>query len=218
MGWHVPSSRDIVIAVVIGPGPAAKHEPTRFVPDGAWTDDQVAEVYASSGRLITYVGDWHSHPAGSTSLSWRDTRTLKSIAGRPAARCPQPVMLIAAGTPGDWRYVAYALRKQRRPAPWATQEFKPRIFTPNSESVLATVECRCSTLISALRGNEAEDYASAHLRKAWVNKESWTKGYECPETSHLWLMEYPASHLQGSASQTLRPASPVEWRAAQREG
>jgi integrative and conjugative element protein (TIGR02256 family) len=62
VGYMPPDSRDPVVTGIIGPGPHAHHRAKGFKPDAAWQEQRVAEVYEASGRVITYHGDWHSHP------------------------------------------------------------------------------------------------------------------------------------------------------------
>ena len=109
----VSDDEHLWIEAVVGPGPGARHGRTWFVPDAAFQQDRIAELYEASGRRIAYLGDWHTHPGGSAALSWRDRRTLRKISRTPAARQSHPVMLILGHgkpwRPTLWRY---------QPAPW----------------------------------------------------------------------------------------------------
>lgn len=80
---------------VVGPGPAAVHEPRRFRPDHDWQAAQVAELWARD-QSLEYLGDWHTHPGGSTTLSPLDKAALRVIAAAPDANQTSPVMLIVA--------------------------------------------------------------------------------------------------------------------------
>jgi integrative and conjugative element protein (TIGR02256 family) len=101
LGWRA-NSREVVVVEVVGPGPNADHRARSFRPDAAWQQEQINDTYASSGRRITYLGDWHTHPAGSPSLSPRDIRTLRRIARHNDARAPQPVMAVLGGGDPEW--------------------------------------------------------------------------------------------------------------------
>lgn len=85
---------EVVVASVVGPGPAAVHRRDRFLPDHAYQEREVALAYRESGRRITYLGDWHSHPSGLGTLSRRDRVTLRRIGNNPGARAPRPLMAI----------------------------------------------------------------------------------------------------------------------------
>lgn len=108
-------SRAIEVTGIVGPGPNARHAPTRFSPDAVWQAERIAELYAESGRRLSYLGDWHSHPKGTPAASQRDRATLRHIAAYPDARCPDPLMLILGGTPTCWDTRLYRLRTPHRP-------------------------------------------------------------------------------------------------------
>lgn len=59
-------------------------------------------MYARSGRRITYLGDWHSHPVGAPRPSRRDLRVARLIAGAPEARASEPLLcILPLEEPGD---------------------------------------------------------------------------------------------------------------------
>jgi integrative and conjugative element protein (TIGR02256 family) len=103
MGYHAQSSFDVVVTRVIGPGDNAKHSRARFVPDTDSQTKEIARVYGESGQIYTYLGDWHTHPNGTTDTSILDRCTLYRIAFASGARAPHPVMLILAGKVGTWQ-------------------------------------------------------------------------------------------------------------------
>lgn len=89
-----PNEHEVIVTGIIGPGPKAKHSTNSFFPDNRWQRRELARVYARSGRRVTYLGDWHSHPNGNPSPSRQDAATAKTIASYPAARCPRPLIFI----------------------------------------------------------------------------------------------------------------------------
>jgi integrative and conjugative element protein (TIGR02256 family) len=91
------TTREVVITQVLGAGPNAERTAARFVPDHNWQEQQLAAAYERAERRLAYLGDWHSHPRGSTRLSRLDRQTLQTISRHSAARCPVPVMAIIAG-------------------------------------------------------------------------------------------------------------------------
>jgi integrative and conjugative element protein (TIGR02256 family) len=106
----------IVATHCIGPGPNATHERHRFSPDHEWHVDEVARHYAASGRVETYLGDWHTHPDESCAgLSRLDRAAMRRIAASPDARAPAPLMMVLIGAPEDWRYSAWIGRLSRGP-------------------------------------------------------------------------------------------------------
>lgn len=96
---------DVVwIEEALGPGPNAKHGRYSFEPDAPYDAQRIAEAYEVSGRRLTYLGDWHTHPSGEPYLSARDVATLKTIAAYHPARMRSPVMIVVAGSLAAWRY------------------------------------------------------------------------------------------------------------------
>jgi integrative and conjugative element protein (TIGR02256 family) len=114
LGYRYPSRREpIRVTAQIGPGPKARHECHRFEPDGAWQDAELAHAYECSGQLLTYLGDWHSHPNGPGKPSKLDRRTARAIARCREARLPHPLFLILHGVPGDWALASHQYRWRR---------------------------------------------------------------------------------------------------------
>src|SRR5437868_5474554 len=70
------SGDDVVVMEAIGPGPAAVHGKTSFRPDCDYHEREIARAYSSSEGVMTYLGDWHSHPSGPLDLSAQDRKTL----------------------------------------------------------------------------------------------------------------------------------------------
>lgn len=97
LGHHASVGRfgAVVVRQLVGPGPAAVHEPRRFEPDHEWQAAQVAEHWARD-QSLEYLGDWHTHPRGSVDPSPLDRATLRVISAFPDANQPNPVMLIVA--------------------------------------------------------------------------------------------------------------------------
>jgi integrative and conjugative element protein (TIGR02256 family) len=95
------SYTECFITEMIGPGPKARHGRAKFEPDYGFHEKEVASVYESSGRCYAYLGDWHTYPDGGDKLSVKDRATLEQIAHSQAARCANPLMLLAAGK-SEW--------------------------------------------------------------------------------------------------------------------
>lgn len=116
---------DAVVTAVVGPGPLAHHSRYAFSPDHDFHEREIARLYENSGRRWQYLGDWHSHPDGTPTLSAKDLATMGRIAGEPTARAPLPVMLVLVGG-SPWRPYAWAgsLQTAGRPRWW-----RPRVAT-----------------------------------------------------------------------------------------
>ncbi len=109
IGYWLADSEGAVITHVVGPGPCPKHGKTTFVPDSLYHESEIARFYEQSGRVNTYLGDWHSHPNSNTRLSFTDRCTLLKIAKHKEARAPTPLMaVIGASDPLTvqvWQYL-----------------------------------------------------------------------------------------------------------------
>jgi integrative and conjugative element protein (TIGR02256 family) len=105
--------RQIQVVDAVGPGPGGTHRRDRFEPDAAWQRDRIAAIYRDSGRVVTYLGDWHSHPLGSGRPSRLDRKTAARIARCAEARVPQPVILILSGGEESWMLHAYRYIRRR---------------------------------------------------------------------------------------------------------
>jgi integrative and conjugative element protein (TIGR02256 family) len=104
----------VVVTRVFGPGPGARHRPTRFSADPAWIEACIDEVFASTDGKESYLGDWHSHPLGGSSPSGSDITAVRSIAADHEVGLDRPTVLIQAtkifrrrihmGTLGSYRW------------------------------------------------------------------------------------------------------------------
>lgn len=104
-------TREVVITQVTTAGPLAQHTASAYVPDTDHDEDAIAAHYHASGRLHTYLGDWHTHPRHAAYLSSKDVRTLRRIANHPSARAGTPIMLIAGGGPIHWKPRLWCYRR-----------------------------------------------------------------------------------------------------------
>jgi integrative and conjugative element protein (TIGR02256 family) len=114
VGYRDDDSNQYVVTGASGPGPKAKHARFTFEPDAQFQEDFVRATYLASDRRYVYLGDWHSHPRGSTTLSSRDKRTLRGISAAVTARLRNPLMGILAGGPDQWDFALWQFRPARR--------------------------------------------------------------------------------------------------------
>lgn len=101
MGYWTSNPDAVVITQVIGPGPASSRSTVSFEPDADYQQREIDRIYLDSGRVHSYLGDWHSHPQPSPRPSARDRRTLRAIANTREARAPNPIMGIVTNQ-GAW--------------------------------------------------------------------------------------------------------------------
>ncbi len=115
------ANNQVVITASIEAGPNATHRRYSFEPDYEWQHAQITKHYNGSGRLETYLGDWHSHPDGlSGNLSWQDKQALRRVAMTPAARAPNPISIIFYGEPDHWSTSAWCAKIVPRKIIWSS--------------------------------------------------------------------------------------------------
>jgi integrative and conjugative element protein (TIGR02256 family) len=112
LGWREGRGMVLRVAEIVAAGPGARRERSRFEPDGPWQRARIAELYEASGRTLSYLGDWHSHPKGGGPSSL-DRSTARRIAATPQACCSHPVLLIATCVDGSWALRAFRLATRR---------------------------------------------------------------------------------------------------------
>ena len=118
MGWW-SNETEAVITAIIGPGPNAIHERHHFQPDQEWQLEQIANHYRTSGKVESYIGDWHSHPgASSGGVCCCDYAVLRRIITTPSARCSNPLMMVLWNKPDDWYASIWRASLQHRPIIW----------------------------------------------------------------------------------------------------
>jgi integrative and conjugative element protein (TIGR02256 family) len=112
LGYSSESGHAVISDIIPG-GTNAVRTRTRFEPNGLWQQAILDEIYLRSGRITTYLGDWHSHPTGVFRPSGRDRTTAKQIAKTRAARAPRPLTLIGVQVRDGWRWGAFRYRGRR---------------------------------------------------------------------------------------------------------
>lgn len=109
IGYLSDDDEHVVVTDMIGPGPNAKHRKWTYRPDYRFHREEISRIYATSGGMHTYLGDWHSHPTSSSYLSLLDKRALRNIARFQDNYINRPIMLVLGHAinddwiPGVWR-------------------------------------------------------------------------------------------------------------------
>jgi len=96
---------DLVITEATGPGPQARHGWRSFEPDTRYCQERLNATYRQTGGAIGYLGEWHTHPFGSTRPSRLDLQAMLDIAREPDPRLREPALWIyrPAGRYLRWR-------------------------------------------------------------------------------------------------------------------
>lgn len=113
LGYEAKNGEAVVNAV-IGPGPKAKHNRFRFVPDAKYQQAELEKHFYKTDGRETYLGDWHTHPLGNCRLSVVDKWTLARIARTPSSGTQHPVMAILCGSNADWKIGAVRFLSVKR--------------------------------------------------------------------------------------------------------
>lgn len=101
----------VVITAMIPGGEQALRTRWAYAPDTDWQNARIAEHYERSGRLDTYLGDWHSHPGTERAyLSGDDRAVLKKIIKSPDTRSQYPLMCVLAGSVSNWEMHGWRAR------------------------------------------------------------------------------------------------------------
>jgi len=115
---YVADNNDVVVTAIIGPGPNAIHRRYRFSPDADYQQVKLSAHHLLTNGQETYLGDWHTHPRGSTALSLVDKRTLARIAGTSSSGITEPIMAILGGGSEIWEVNAVRLIGWKRRFPF----------------------------------------------------------------------------------------------------
>jgi len=101
---YIGAGGDPVISEASIAGPNAVGSSGGFTPDYEYDAEKVAVIYGRSEGMISYLGDWHSHPAGGVGTSRRDVKTLLNMerAHRPFGHAPIMLILGYVGE-GKWK-------------------------------------------------------------------------------------------------------------------
>ena len=128
---------DVVVAGLIAGGPNASHGEYMFRPDGRWQREELARVYAASGRVLTFIGDWHSHPHGLPLPSQTDVKTAARTAANKRARARRPLTVIV-GRDDDDAWLLAAFRYDRR----GLRPAQLRVFDAGDDDLLRALDPR----------------------------------------------------------------------------
>jgi len=91
---YCSEKNQVVVTDMVGPGPKAIHRKWTFRPDYDFHREESVRIYNESAGIITYLGDWHSHPSDAAYMSFLDKRALRNIARFKSNYIDCPIMLI----------------------------------------------------------------------------------------------------------------------------
>jgi len=73
--------------------------------------------------------------------------------------------------------------------------------------------CRCDQ-VAEFWDEEAQRYATEHLRQVHVDRSGWISYYQCPQTGQFWIKEQEHGYIHGGGRAHLRKIEEEEVRAA----
>ena len=79
IGMVAKKQRTIFITRLLDAPGDSEHRPYAFKMGVNDIPDQVRSIMQKTGNLIRYVGEWHSHPQGPSSLSQKDQETVQQL-------------------------------------------------------------------------------------------------------------------------------------------
>lgn len=94
LGYWTPDRSALFVTHATPPGP-------RGTCSGVWISghghrERFDEAWSASGGIVTFLGDWHTHPGGPTRPSGRDARAVRQLAGGEQYGTPEPLLGIVA--------------------------------------------------------------------------------------------------------------------------
>lgn len=129
IGYCSADDDHVVVTDMVGPGPAAKHRKGTYRPDYSYHRREMNRIFVESRGMLTYVGDWHSHPSASSYLSFLDKRALRNIASFPDNYINRPIMMVLGGTDTghftEWTLGIWRISPQVHKFPWSRWEYVP---------------------------------------------------------------------------------------------
>jgi integrative and conjugative element protein (TIGR02256 family) len=90
----------VTVVVATDSGPSADRRPRYFARDTNHCQARLNQVFARSGAVYDYVGEWHRHCSGSANYSAQDEAALEAVVGSASYGQPRAVSLILAA-PND---------------------------------------------------------------------------------------------------------------------
>jgi len=104
VGYYTEDLKYAVICMVTGPPTDSKFGPYWF-QRGNRGLKKILETASQENQY--YLGEWHYHPKGIANPSDQDLIQMSKIANKRDYYCPEPIMIIIAGTPLEYTFSAF---------------------------------------------------------------------------------------------------------------
>ncbi len=89
---------NVIVTNASGPGPKAIQSSSRFEKDVEYCQSFLDNLFVSSNKHISYIGEWHSHPSEKNKPSGTDIKSLTAIAYQKEYLTDMPIMIIFSNT------------------------------------------------------------------------------------------------------------------------
>ena len=90
-----------------------KNSPTKFTREVADLNSFLAQIHIATDGQMIYLGEWHSHPNGSTGYSKTDYQSMESIAKDKNIAVNNPLMLIVGGVSQSINLTFYVYKNSK---------------------------------------------------------------------------------------------------------
>lgn len=108
------SEGQVVVTHTTGPGPKAKHSLFNFQRDVDYCNEQLEFYFHRSNGVLTYIGEWHTHPMWFLSPSKQDDNEMFGIAETKSYKNPSPLLIIARKAKSGIERSAFHYRRGER--------------------------------------------------------------------------------------------------------
>jgi integrative and conjugative element protein (TIGR02256 family) len=113
LGYYTPNL-DKAVVTFVTPAPTDSRSGRTWFRRGTEGLQAVAQHRWRSKREF-YIGEWHLHPYAPPTPSGDDAVQMSKIASDLRRRCPEPILLIIGGHPGQWSFSATVYPRGRAP-------------------------------------------------------------------------------------------------------
>lgn len=112
VGSYRSDNRTIFIKVIIQPD-IIESTSQCFVRNSEYINKKIEELYKETNGEAVYIGEWHSHPDGTTNYSSTDLNAMKEIANNINTRNKTPLMLIQSINPKKNNFEFYLYKENK---------------------------------------------------------------------------------------------------------
>jgi len=95
---------DVWTIVDFQPPKKYQNSATGFTRDAGSLNIYLESAFDQSKGQIEYLGEWHSHPDGSTKYSFNDRKSMIEIADDAKIKNDSPLLLIIGNSKKDFKY------------------------------------------------------------------------------------------------------------------